>query len=151
MANREDFKKLVEKRLSVVNVLMDNQEWGMAAYMMGFVLECVLKAAACKALNLSVYPDVYAKETKVRDYFKTHNFEMLSIVSGTSDLFGLGAEGGGPGSWSGFVQEYTPGLWTDLRYEVVTKFDEKKARGLHQYLTGSPDGIIPIIENNKRW
>ena len=152
MANtREDFKTLAQKRLETVKVLIANQEWGIAAYLMGFVLECVLKAAACKALNLTSYPEVgILKNKKIIDYFRTHSFDMLLIVSGTNDIFDLSGEGAN--SWSGFTQEYTKiGEWVNIRYNVINQFDETLVKNLYNLLTGSPNGIIPLIEAKQRW
>ena len=128
---------------------MQAGEWGMAAYILGFVLECVLKATACKALNLTAYPELgKTKNRRVTDYFLTHNFDMLLVISGTSDLFGLTGEGSS--SWSGFTQEYT-GEWTDIRYQILNQFDENKVRQLYKYLTENSLGVIPLIDNKERW
>ena len=118
---------------------------------MGFVLECILKALTCKALNLATYPEIKStKHEKIKSYFLTHDFDMLLIISGTSQIFGLSGEGAS--SWSGFTQEYTKsGAWTNIRYDVLSRFDEKKAKSLYAYLTAPPDGIIPILESKKLW
>lgn len=149
MANLQDFRDLASQRLKTVDVLMQAKEWGIAAYILGLVLECVLKAASCKALNLAVYPEVgKTKNNEIANYFRTHNFDNLLIVSGTSDLFGL--NGKGFNSWSGFTQEYT-GIWTSIRYETITQFDERKVRGMYKFLTEQTSGIISLIESEKRW
>ena len=149
MANLQDFKNLALQRLKTVDVLIQAKEWGMAAYMLGFVLECVLKASSCKALSLTVYPEPgRTKNHEIINYFRTHNFDMLLIVSGTSDLFGL--TGKGFNEWSGFTQEYT-GRWTDIRYEILTQFNEQKVLRLYNFLTDPARGIITLIESEKRW
>ena len=151
MATSEDFKTIAKRRLKTAEVLISNQEWGMAAYIMGFVLECILKASACKALNLATYPEIEKnKNQQIASYFRTHNFDMLLIVSGTSDIFDLSGEGAS--SWSGFTQEYTKiGKWTDIRYDVLSQFDEGLVKSLYNFLTGKPKGIIPLIEAKNRW
>ncbi len=151
MATSSDFKSIAEQRLKTVEFLMANQEWGVAVYIMGFVLECVLKTLTCKVLNLSTYPEVQStKNQKITSYFLTHDFDMLLIISGASQIFGLSGEGAS--SWSGFTQEYTKsGAWTSIRYEAICKFDEKTTRKLYAYLTAEPDGIIPILERKELW
>ena len=147
MATGEDFRSIAEKRLKTVYVLMSNQEWGVAVYLMGFVLECMLKASACKILNLKVYPEEnkITKNQQITGYFSTHDFDMLLVVSGMSDIFEL--SGTGASSWSGFTQEYTKfGKWTDLRYNILTEYDESTVRLLYDFLTKEPDGIIPLIK-----
>ncbi len=151
MATYGDFRNIAEQRLKTVGILISNQEWGVAVYLMGFVLECILKALTCNALNLATYPEIQSKyHEKVKSYFLTHDFDMLLIISGTSQIFGLSGEGAS--SWSGFTQEYTKsGQWTSIRYDAICRFDEKKTRSLYAYLTGTPDGIIPILESKNLW
>lgn len=151
MATHQDFKDIAKKRLKTVDILMQNQEWGISAYMMGFVLECVLKASACKALNLATYPEIKkTKNEKIVNYFRTHSFDMLLVVSGNSDIFDLSGEGAS--SWSGFTQEYTKiGSWTEIRYEVLSQFNENVVKSLYNFLTAEPNGIIPLIETKNRW
>ena len=82
MATYQDFKSIAEKRLNTVDILIANQEWGVAVYMMGFVLECILKALTCKALKLATYPEMQStKHAKIKSYFLTHDFDMLLIIS----------------------------------------------------------------------
>jgi hypothetical protein len=153
MATSEDFKKLAEKRLETVKVLIENGEWGVAVYLMGFVLECILKASACKVLNLKLYPEIkITKDERITRYFHTHDFNMLLIVSGMSDIFEL--SGDGASSWSGFVQEYSKekiGKWTDIRYDLLDQYDENIAKRVYDYLTKEPDGIIPLIKERNIW
>lgn len=151
MATAEDFKNIARRRLKTAEILISNEEWGIAVYLMGFVLECVLKATACKTLKLAKYPEVEKnKNQQIASYFRTHDFDMLLLVSGTSDIFELSGEGAS--SWSGFTQEYTKiGKWTDIRYNILEQFDEGLARKLHAFLTASPNGIIPLIEAKARW
>ncbi len=150
MATYVDFKDIAEKRLKTVDILISNQEWGVAVYMMGFVLECILKALTCNVLDLAAYPEKSTKNQKITNYFLTHDFDMLLVISGASKIFGLSGEGAS--SWSGFTQEYTKsGAWTSIRYEVLDKFDEKKAQSLYGYLMASPDGIIPILKSRNLW
>jgi hypothetical protein len=151
MTTCEDFKGIAKSRLKTAEILMSNKEWGVAVYMMGFVLECILKASACKTLNLTTYPEI--KETKnprIVNYFCTHDFDSLLIISGVSDIFQL--SGVGASSWSGFTQEYTKiEKWTDIRYDVINQFDEKLATNLHKFLAEKPNGIIPLINAKNVW
>lgn len=151
MATCEDFKNIAKNRLKTVDILISNQEWGVAVYLMGFVLECILKASACNTLNLKVYPEIkITKNQQITNYFRTHDFDMLLVVSGMSDIFEL--SGKGASSWSGFTQEYTKiGKWTDIRYEVLSQFDEKMVRSLYDFLAKEPDGIIPLIKERNVW
>jgi hypothetical protein len=151
MANSDDFKNLAKNRLKTAELLIANEEWGMAAYILGFVLECILKSAACRSLRLEMYPEIKTtKDQRIVTYFRTHNFDMLLLVSGTSDIFGI--TGKGASSWSGFTQEYTKlGEWTNIRYDTLNQFDKNTVLSLYKFLTEPPNGIIPLIEAEKRW
>lgn len=151
MANSQDFKNIAKKRLETVEILMSHQEWEMSAYLMGFVLECILKASACHNLKLKIYPEEISivKHKNITGYFRTHDFEMLKVISGVSELFDLSADGAS--SWSGFTQEYT-GSWTEIRYDQLSnRFDETKVKSLHNFLTAEPNGIIPLIKKRNVW
>ncbi|MFA5931850.1 MAG: hypothetical protein WC793_00515 [Candidatus Paceibacterota bacterium] len=147
MATQNEFKKLASERLTTAEFLIEAGEWLMAAYIMGFVLECVLKAASCKTLHLSKYPEFgNGVKQEVAAYFRTHNFDQLLVVSGLSDIFTL--TGKYSSQWSGFTQEYQ-GKWTDLRYDIYAKqFTEEKVKNMHTFLK---NGIIKAIEEEKRW
>jgi len=149
MATHTDFKKLALERLKTVDVLMSVGEWWVAAYMLGFVLECVLKAGACKALCLEIYPAPQTtKEKKITSYFLTHDFDMLLVISGASDIFGL--SGSAAATWSGFMQEYQES-YTRIRYDLKSQYDEAKVKRIYSFLTREPDGIIPLMENKNKW
>ena len=51
-----DLRKLTYKKIETVKRLIADGEWEAAAYLMGYILECALKAASCKSLRLSSYP-----------------------------------------------------------------------------------------------
>jgi hypothetical protein len=141
MTASPDFKLLAERRLRTVELLISHEEWVVAAYMMGFVLECVLKAAICKVLHLESYPEPGpGVRHEVSTYFMTHNFDQLLIVSGMSDLFRL--YGKGANTRASFIQEY-PGSWTDIRYKTaMTEFDKEKVALLYKLLNDSPDVVL---------
>ncbi len=49
------------------------------------------------------------------------------------------------------VEVPPPTEWVNLRYQDLSRFDEAKVSELHMFLTETPDGIIPLIESEKRW
>lgn len=123
----------------------------MAAYMLGFVLECALKAAVCKALHLVQYP---GGGKGIENWFLTHDFDRLLVVSGTSDLFGIDSVNNS--SWSGFVQEIAPpGVgpkWVDMRYEELSRFTEDRVKTMRAFLVNEgKTGILNLLDINERW
>jgi len=145
---------MTRHKLRTVERLLVAGEWELAAYLMGYALECALKAAACKRLNLVTYPpikDLYTN--KMADGFKTHDFKQLLIVSGLNDIFRVGsANYAASQCWSDFTFEYADN-WTTMRYTdgTVKKFTEQKVKQLYQYLYDDSDSIIKTISRKRRW
>ena len=147
MANFGDFKKLTKARLNTVKILMKANDWNSAAYMMGYALECSLKATVCKTLKLSVYPE-YTKRENIDKYFMTHSFQQLLIVSGLSNIFSLDGPAKAFQNWSDFTNEYKD-RWTEMRYEVEEKWDSDRVKKLYKYLVTGRSAIIKEIR--KTW
>jgi succinate dehydrogenase flavin-adding protein (antitoxin of CptAB toxin-antitoxin module) len=150
MATQSDLRNIAKKRLSTVSILMDSQDWEMAAYMMGYTLECALKASACKTLNLPDYPPL--NKNKEDAYFKTHQFEQLLIVSGLSHIFNPRGNVLAYRNWSLFTIDYS-GDWIAMRYNEsqMKKFNEVKVRELYNYLYDDKVSIIKTISGKRKW
>ena len=152
MANCEDFKELAEQHRKTAEILMKAGDNPGAAYMLGYVLEFALKAAACKTLHLLTYPESGGNE-KISSFFKAHNHDQLIMIAGLWDLFDANrGTAAAQRNWSNFTSAYL-GEWTRMRYDkdLRKQFDKKKVKSLYNSLIGAPDGIIPIIDKNKRW
>jgi HEPN domain-containing protein len=141
MAKHEDLKKITDARLKTIDILIEAGDWPAAAYMMGYSLECALKAAACKTLHFSIYPPTKTNK-KIEEFFRTHSFDVLIIVSGMLDIFGSG--GSFWEDWSAFTQEFL-GSWTEMRYEMGSTWDEIKTKSVYNNLKAL------IREIKKRW
>jgi len=144
-----EFRQLTYKKIRTVKHLIKIKEWSLAAYIMGYVLECALKAASCKALHLKEYPPIKSKGDEGWG-FKTHEFEQLLIVSGLIDLFGSLGISAPYSNWSAFTSSF-PGNWTSMRYSETDKFDENSVKKLSQNLYDDPNSIIETIKRNRRW
>lgn len=154
MASGPDLKKIAQARLKTAEVLIGAGDWEGAAYMLPYALECALKAVVCKTLHLISYPDSpkTEKDGIVRDFFKTHVFIQLLIISGLQDIFGPNGQNIPYRYWSEFAIEYS-GKWVEMRYDRIrmAQFDETKVRALHQKLTDPTYGILTVIDQNTRW
>ena len=152
MATGENLKAIAQARLKSAECLMAAGDWQGAAYMLPYSLECALKAVICKTLNLSVYPDNDKSKTDVRSFFSTHIFLQLIVVSGLQDIFSPTGRPIPYKYWSDFTLQY-PGQWVGMRYNLDTmeQFAELKVKDLYIKLTDSTDGVLTVIENEKRW
>lgn len=148
MASGSDLKKLTKARLNSVKILKKAQDWDMAGYLMGYVLECALKSATCKTLKLDEYPDNTKSDEKIRSFFQTHSMDRLLIVSGASDIFKLTTITRKVfQNWSEFTVNY-PANWTEKRYEIG-HWNKEKVEKCYNNLTETPYGILNQIK--KRW
>lgn len=148
---REAWHDLCLRKIKITQRLIDQGEWALAAEIMGYALECALKAAACRTLNTSSYPPIRTNEhgpgQELRS-FRVHEFDLLLIYSGLSDIFGsLRSQ-----EWSDFTYQYT-GNWPEMRYDrsADEKFDEATVKHLYEVLYDSERSIIKQIEEGERW
>jgi len=151
MSNLEDFKSISNLRLKTAKILIDGKDWDGAAYMLGYCLECALKAVICKTLHLVAYPE-NTRNDKVDSYFMTHKFDQLLTPSGMEDLFSARGQKDVFIGWSEFTQEY-PGDWPAMRYDRqrLKQFDELKVKKLYNNLVKKKCGVITVINKEKRW
>ena len=118
--------------------------------LLGYVLECALKAATCKTLNLVSYPDHNNKNQNVSSYFMTHKFEQLLVVSGLENIFSSRGSANAWKNWSDFTLEY-PGDWPAMRYDTKKTWDEIKVKKLFNNLNEPKHGILSIIKEKRKW
>ncbi len=149
MANCRELKQIARARLISVKILVKAKDWHGAAYLLGYVLECALKAVTCKTLRLISYPD-NTKNPNINSYFMTHRFEQLLVVSGLEDIFSYRGPANVWKNWSDFTIEY-PGDWPTMRYDPKKVWSEVKVKKLLNNLIEPKYGIISIIKEKRKW
>jgi hypothetical protein len=75
--NRNDFQQLADIRVKEAKILLDNQCFDGAYYLLGYAVECALKSCISKQFKEHDFPDLQT----VRDSY-THNLEKLLVVAG---------------------------------------------------------------------
>ncbi len=152
MADKTTFKNVALARVKSAKILIDNQDWQGATYLMGLALECALKATICKTLRIAKYPESH-HDKKIPDFFMTHSFERLLLLSGLSDIFNVEKiDDGVYDSWSAFTVQY-PGEWTAMRYAdpQVSRLNKPITKQLFACLYENEKSIINIITLQNRW
>lgn len=89
MKSKEEIRKLAWNKFEAAICLNENDFADEAFYLGGFVVELLLKAAICKAMDLDDFLDERGKWLKDLRYpqtFKTHNIDQLIILSGLQNL-----------------------------------------------------------------
>ncbi len=80
MADSNQLRKISQARLLSAETLISAKDWYGATYMMGYVLECALKAATCKTLHLGSYPSG-TQNKKIDGYFEYQKDNCLNAKS----------------------------------------------------------------------
>lgn len=149
---QDAWKDLCYRKIDTVQRLLDQKEWLLAAEVMGYALECALKAASCKALSVSAYPprkfNITGDSAEIRG-FRTHEFNLLLVFSGLSDIFNSLKSR----EWNNFTYYYA-GAWAEeVRYDrgASEKFDEETVKYLYKILYDSSTSILKQIEEGGRW
>ena len=137
--NRRDLQRLSNIRLSEAKVLLDNEYYSGAYYLLGYAVECALKACIAKQVQRHDFPN---RQT-VNDSY-THNLRALLKVSGLE--IELRRE-----------RIRNPALdpnWTivddwavDSRYDYAK--DEVTTRDFYSAITARSNGVIPWLK--RRW
>lgn len=145
MANCKELREIAKSRLKASEILMKHNDYDGAAYIMGYALECGLKAVICKRLNLSQYPDKNGNKDK-ESIFKTHNLDILLTLSGLENDFSLTSPARRSENWSDATK------WTtDLRYAPIGTRKKLDVQRMHQALTELPDGVLTWITKHRKW
>lgn len=78
---QSDFKKLVDLRMKEAKLLLSNNEWDGAYYLVGYAVEFALKARiVAQLMNSDYYPD-----KKLAENFYKHDLTLLRKMSGLED------------------------------------------------------------------
>lgn len=80
--NRSDLQQLAEARLLDATVLLNAGRFDGAYYLLGYVVECALKACITKRFGLYEVPD----KNLVRDFYSHDLLDLLRIAELSSDL-----------------------------------------------------------------
>lgn len=111
MIKRKTLKSLVSQKLKASKALYKAGEYDTAGYLLGYVVECGLKAMICKTLNLKEYPDT----GRHYDVFARHSLDLLLILSGYSHQLDFTRKSNQhlKNNWQKLTKDWS----TDVRYK----------------------------------
>lgn len=134
--NRSDLQTLAEARVADAEALLQAKRWAGAYYLLGYAVECGLKACAAKQFLLHEVPD----KTVVNDFY-THRLDKLLNISGAKAA--LDARVATDRSFQ--VKWNTVRDWTsDSRYDHATT--EAKARDMFAAVSDPSSGVLPWLK-----
>lgn len=135
--NRTDFQRLTDLRLNEAKVLLDAKCYEGAYYLMGYAVECALKACIAKQTKQYDFPNRYSRD------FYIHDLNNLLKYSGLekehrdetkeNKAFDV--------NWA-TVKDWKE----DTRYSPEITKD--KAEALYLAITDGKDGIMPWLQRS---
>lgn len=136
--NRNDFKELSRLRIREVRALLKSNSYPGAYYLLGYSVECALKACICKQVERYDFPD-----KKLANAAHTHDLENLVRIAGID---------------TAFQQERQSNADLDVNWAVVKDWSESRrydysiteaqATQLYKACTDR-NGVLPWIR--RRW
>ena len=111
-------------------------QWEAAYYLLGYCVECALKACVAKQFRRHEVPD-----KKLVNSFYTHRLDELLTISGVKSELEIQAKAN-----SNFeINWNTVRDWSETaRYDVG--ITEAFARGMHEAVTNTVSGILPWLK-----
>lgn len=130
--NRRDLQILADLRIADAKILIDGSRFSGAYYLLGYAVECALKACIAKQIKEHDFPD---KQLVLDSY--THNLEKLLRISGVKLMFDslIKTNQSFEVNWN-IVKDWTEGS----RYD--NNVSEVKARDLLNAVTDRTDGVL---------
>lgn len=134
--NRTDLQLLADTRVADAEALLQAQRWPAAYYLLGYSIECALKACAARQFRQDEVPD----KTVVNDFY-THRLEKLLSISGVK--FELEARASVDPAFH--VNWNTVRDWNESsRYDHSTS--EVTARDMHTAVANPDSGVLPWLK-----
>lgn len=136
--NRRHFQRISRLRVQEARVLLDGQQYAGAYYLIGYAIECALKACVAKQVKQYDFP-----EKRIANEAFTHDIEKLIRVAGLAVELEK-ERAANPAldiNWA-IVKD-----WSEtVRYELG--ITEAQAKDLYSACIGR-NGILPWVR--KRW
>jgi len=135
---RTEFQVVARMRVREAKALLDAGHYPGAYYLVGYSIECALKACVARQVRRCDFPD-----KKLANEAHTHNLENLIRVAALGRAFEADRQANAAleVNWA-IVKDWT----TAARYEVGVS--EAQARDLYSACVGR-NGVLPWVK--KRW
>lgn len=134
--DRTALQELAEVRLKDAAALLAASRWQGAYYLLGYCVECALKACVAKQFRQHEVPD-----RKLVNSFYTHRLDELLTISGVKHQLEKRAQ-----TDPGFLFNWnTVRDWSEIaRYDPAVT--EAVARGMYEAVTDSTSGILSWLK-----
>lgn len=138
--NRPELQKLAEDRVLEAQALLDAEHWSGAYYLVGYAVECGLKACVLAYVGNT---GAIFQDRKFSEKCWTHDVEELVKLAGLERERGLDISKNSALGVNWLIVKD----WSEAaRYQSWT---EPQARKLFEAITNTTDGVLPWIRG--RW
>jgi HEPN domain-containing protein len=137
--NRQDLRQLAQDRLQDAAALLAVGRWPGAYYLVGYAVECGLKA--CIMAHVEATGAIF-QDKKFAERCWTHNLEVLVVQANLKPALDAlaGANANFSGNWG------TANDWEERsRYQQKT---QAEAQALYDAISSNPDGVFQWIQNH---
>jgi hypothetical protein len=134
--NRSDLQNLAGTRLADAKALLESKRWAGAYYLLGYVIECALKAVASRQFGQHEVP-----QKRVVNQFYTHRLDQLLDISGIKPDLERNTDADPD------FQRYWATVcdWTEeSRYDAT--ITEAEARDLLTAVSNPDSGVLPWLK-----
>lgn len=134
--NRTDLQLLADARVADAETLLQAKRWAAAYYLLGYAVECAIKACAARQFRQDEVPD----KTVVNNFY-THRLDQLLSISGAKAALesNTAADPAFQVNWN-TVRDWTEGA----RYDHSTT--ETKARDMLVAVADPKSGVLPWLK-----
>ena len=134
--NRNDLQSLAELRVADAEILLNARRFPAAYYLLGYAVECALKACIARQIKEHDFPD---RQLVLDSY--THNLEQLLRISGVKPQFGARVK----------VDKAFEVNWTTVRdWTEAARYDdnvpEVRARELLIAVMDATSGVLTCLK-----
>jgi hypothetical protein len=136
--DRGDFQTLADGRIADADALLKENRWPAAYYLLGYAIECALKACISKQFLAHHVPD-----KKIVLDFYTHDLQKLLAISNVKLLLEAQAV-----SDPLFKQNWTTVCSWNEAFRYDHAIAESVARDMYQAATDPTSGILPWLKTH---
>lgn len=137
--NRSEFQRISRIRKKEARILLSNKEYAGAYYLIGYSIECALKACIAKQIQKWDFPD-----KEITNKVFTHNLESLLKLAGLEQQLkkDMDTNPSLKTNWA-VIKDWSE----SSRYK--TNITQKDATSIYSSCNSRKDGILPWIK--KKW
>jgi hypothetical protein len=141
--NREQLRKLTKLRVKEAKILYDNRCFDGAYYLLGYAVECALKACIAKQVQQYDFPD-----KKLANESHTHNLIKLIKIANLDEELNKDDYDNIKINWSIITNTNTSEVvWSEMIRYYTDSINSVQAKDFFDAVLDENEGILKWLEN----